>query len=458
MPPGEQSTPLTLAQQLAARLVEMRSAALPDDVLERAKMCILDQLGIQIRGATLPHVQAAAKVAESLGGLPESSLPMTDVRLPAPYAAFVAATFGHSCEFDDSHFLCGHPGTCVIPTVLAVAEPHHASGRAVLSALVAGYEGMILSVGPIHPTTMATGWHGTKVGGVFGAAAATAALIELDESATAHALAIAGSDASGTCEYDRSGGEVKRVHPGMAARSGIEAALLARAGLTGPLTIFEGIRGIYRLFGDGSDAKIDAVWSRQFHIRDVMYKLYPAVGTHQAPLDALRYLMASEAVTAEDVEWISVSTAPWAILHGGATGEPADMISAQFNLGFSLALRLLKKSNALPLYADPAMWRDPEVRALSQLIRVQGISFAPGESELGGLVEVGLRDGRVASRREHAFRGHPSNPARPSDIQEKFVDLVGGLLPSGRASQIIDTVWRLDQIADITELTTLLRP
>src|SRR5258708_2701554 len=116
MTSGEQPSPPTVAQQLAARLVEIRSATLPDDVLERAKMSILDQLGIQIRGATLPHVQAAAKVAESLGGAPESSLPMTGVRLPAPYAAFVTATFGHSCEFDDSHFLCGHPGTCVIPT------------------------------------------------------------------------------------------------------------------------------------------------------------------------------------------------------------------------------------------------------------------------------------------------------------------------------------------------------
>src|SRR5580704_14132908 len=321
----------TLVQQLASRLTAMRSAELPGAVADRAKMCVLDQLGVQLRGATLPHVRPAVDVAVALGGAPESTVPLMGIRLPTPYAAFVAATFGHSCEFDDSHFLCGHPGVCVIPTVLAVGEHLHSTGRDVLSALVAGYEAMVLSVGPIHPTTMATGWHGTKVAGVFGAAAAAAALLNLDVARTAQALAIAGSEASGTSEYDRSGGEVKLVHPGMAARSGIEAALLARAGLTGPLTIFEGIRGIYRLFGDGSDAKIDAVWSRRFHIRDVMYKLYPAVGTHQAPLDALRYLMASEAVTAEDVEWISVSTAPWAILHGGATGEPADMISAQFN-------------------------------------------------------------------------------------------------------------------------------
>src|SRR5207244_3014808 len=118
---------------------------------------------------------------------------------------------------------------------------------------------------------------------------------------------------------------------------------------------------------------------------------------------------------AEDVESITVHTAPWAILHGGATGQPTDMISAQFNLGFSVALRLLKKSNALPFYADPQLWSDPDVRALSDATRVVGLSFAPGESELGALVEVTLRSGRVVSRREQAFRGHPSNPAGPAD-------------------------------------------
>lgn len=448
----------TLAQQLASRLVKMRSATLPDDVINRAKMCVLDQLGIQIRGANMPHVQAAATVAEALGGRPESSLPMTDARLPPAYAAFVAGTFGHSIEFDDSYMLCGHPGACVIPAALAVAEAHRASGRAVLTAIVAGYEAMVLGVGPIHLATIRVGWHGTKVGGVFGAAAATAALMDLDEPTTAHALAIAGSEASGTMEYDRTGGEVKRVHAGMAARSGVEAALLASAGLTGPLTIFEGIRGIYRLFGDGSGPEVDSVWSHPFHIRDVQFKLYPTMGAHHAPLDALRYLMENEAVTAEDVEWISVSTAPWVILHGGNTGEATDMISAQFNLGFSLAIRLLRNSNALSLYMDPAMWRDPDVLALSRLVRVQGMSLGPGDSELSTLVEIGLRNGRVVCRREAAPRGHHSNPASPTEVEDKFLDLVDGLLPPSRTRQIIDTVQRLDEVADITELTKLLRP
>jgi 2-methylcitrate dehydratase PrpD len=80
-------------------------------------------------------------------------------------------------------------------------------------------------------------------------------------------------------EYDQSGGEIKRLHPGMAARSGIQAALLAADGLTGPLTIMEGERGILRLFGDGSEPQVDEVWNFGYHVRDINFKRYPTVVT-----------------------------------------------------------------------------------------------------------------------------------------------------------------------------------
>jgi 2-methylcitrate dehydratase PrpD len=447
----------SLVEQLARRIVAMRLAELPGDVLELAKRCVLDQLGIQLRGTTLPHTRPAVSVAMALGGAQEANVPLLGYRLPARYAAYVMANLGHSCEYDDSHFLCGHPGVCVIPPVLAIGEQRGTSGSDILSAIVAGYEAMVLSVGPIHPTTMGTGWHGTKVSGVFGAAAAAGLMFGLDEGAMAHALAIAGSESSGTTEYDRSGGEVKRAHPAMAVRSGIEAALLAQAGLTGPLTILEGMRGIYRLFGDHSEPQVEQVWKTEYHIRDVIFKLYPANGTHQAVLDALRHLIDEHSFGAGDVTRIVVSTAPWAVHHGGATGRPTDMISAQFNLGFSIAMRLLEGSNALPLYLDPGRWSNPAMAKISKLVTVKGVTFEPGESELGALVEVDLADGRHLARRQYSFRGQPDDPAGWSDIEGKFLSLVDGLLPTGRSEEIVHTVRRLEQLTDIRQLTGLLQ-
>ncbi len=235
----------TLAEQLAGRICSLSFETLPADVVEHAKRCVLDQLGIQILGETLPASQAAIALARSAGAAPAvSRVPGLGDTVSAPYAALAGAAFGHSCEFDDCHFLCGHPGACVIPPALALSQQEGLGGREFLTAVVAGYEAMVLAVGPIHHSFAMTGWQGSKIGGVFGAAAASAVLLGLGETRTAHALAIAGSEASGTLEYDRTGGDVKRLFPAMAARSGVEAALLARSGLTGPLTILEGERGM----------------------------------------------------------------------------------------------------------------------------------------------------------------------------------------------------------------------
>src|SRR5690606_38083027 len=121
----------------------------------------------------------------------------------------------------------GHPGVSVVPAVLAEAERRGATGRDVLTAVVAGYEVMHRVTAPIHPHHLERGFQGTGLGGPFAAAAAVATLTGLDAGRTAHALAIAGSFATGLSEYDQSGGEVKRVYAGLAARGGLEAAELA---------------------------------------------------------------------------------------------------------------------------------------------------------------------------------------------------------------------------------------
>jgi 2-methylcitrate dehydratase PrpD len=456
----------TLVERLAERLDGIRYEVLPADVIDRAKLCLLDQLGIQLFGTTVEQVQPGVRLARSIGGTPESSVPLSAGRLPAPYAAYAASALGHSCEFDDVHGLCGHPGVTVIPVVLAVGEKLGVSGAAALTALVRGYEAMCLSCGPVHRGTLNKGWHPVKVSGVFGASAAAASLMLLDPRITAQAFTIAASDASGTMEYDRSGGEVKRLHPAMAARSGIQAALLAADGLTGPLTIMEGQRGILRLFGDGSEPQIDEVWGTEYHIRDINFKLYPTVVTHQSSIEAVRHLLESEHFTVGDVDKITVSVPSWAVLHGGETGEPHDMISAQFNLGFSLAVRVVRGSNALQLYRDPEQWSDSEIRSISSRVTVQALPEALSEpsrqSTVGSLaetlVQVDLKDGRQLSRRQRSFRGHAAEPAQFADIEGKFLTLVDGIVPASRAREIIRVVSVIEDVADIRELTALLQP
>jgi 2-methylcitrate dehydratase PrpD len=445
----------SLAEQLAARIRAVRLDELPSDVIDRAKCCVLDQLGVQLLGTSLPVTRQAVALARCAGAAPAvSRIPGIGERVSAPYAALVGGALGHSCEFDDCHSDCGHPGSCVIPSALAVGDQLHADGRSFLAGVVAGYEAMVLAVGPVHHSFASTGWQGTKIGGVFGAAATAAHLLVLDQDQTAHAIAIAGGEASGTLEYDRSGGEAKRFYPALAARSGIEAAVLARAGLTGPLTILEGERGIYRLFGDGS-SRFDAIWSANFHIRGAFFKLNPAVGTHQAPIQALAELTEEHQFTAADIEQITVGVAPFAVKHGGDVGRPDDPVRAQYNLGFSLALRAVEGRNAVHSYLDPAKWNDPLISHLSERVAVEAMDLAPGESPMGARVSVRLRDGRTLTRRKHTFRGHTEDPADFNDLTQKFRQVTAGRLPEDQLDRIIDTVAKLEELDDIGDLIKL---
>src|ERR1700722_1184857 len=100
----------SIAERLAADVTVRTFEGLPPAVVEKAKQCFLDHLGVALLGATLPNVLPARRVVRDMGGRPESTIVYFGDRTSAAYAGFVNATFGHSCEFDDAHWLGGHPG------------------------------------------------------------------------------------------------------------------------------------------------------------------------------------------------------------------------------------------------------------------------------------------------------------------------------------------------------------
>lgn len=405
--------------------------------------------------ASLPKLAPVLALAESMADPGGSTVALLSHRVRPAYAAYAGAALGHSCEFDDCHFECGHPGCCAVPVALALGESLGTGGEAVLRAVVAGYSSAVLAIGPVQPKLLGNGWDGTKVAGVFAAAAAASSLLGLDTAQTADALAIAASDASGTTEFAQSGGDVKALHAGLAARAGIEAAVLAQAGLGGPRTALDGSHGLYRVFAGTSEQPPGS--AGDFPIRDVIFRLYPIVARHHAALDALGYLVARHGFGPADVAEIVVGLPPWAAARAGLAGPPKDAVSAQANLGYSVAVKLLTGRNELPLYFDPARWADPDVGALADRVTVVGTDFDVAGAQLGADVEVRLHDGRRFTRFERTFRGNKDNPATSAEIEEKFRRLAADRLPPGRVDRVAEVVSALDVLADVRELTALLR-
>ena len=215
-------------------------------------------------------------------------------RLSAAGAALVNGTAAHGEDFDDT-FEGGpvHAGAVVVPAVLAACERHDPDGAAALRGIAVGVEVLCRLSLVVPKAVHKAGFHPTAVFGAMGAAAGVAAALRLDRRQTVDALGIAGSMASGIIEYLAEGAWTKRMHAGWAAQSGLRAALMARAGFSGPRTVFEGTHGLFHGFAHTTDGNYDALlgdFGTRWVTETLAFKPYPC-GTMTHPyIDCARRL------------------------------------------------------------------------------------------------------------------------------------------------------------------------
>ncbi len=449
--PGE-----TVATRLARWVVGLRYEDLSPEVVYHAQRCVLDTLGVQIRGATLPWVQPVYRYVRSLGGKKEATITCHGDRLTAPYAAYANSTFSYSCELQHhGSFGSAHTGVIVVPTVQALGEKLGSTGRDVITAMVAGYEVQGRLGLELFEHANRRHFHPQGLLGVFSSAAAAGKLLGLDEEQQAHAFAIAGSHASSILEYDQTGGEVKRIHGAIALRNGMQSAFLAAEGLTGPPTVFEGRRGIFASFGGGEANPEQALSNlgQPYCITRCRFRIYPTIGHSHATLDIVNDLVNEYAFDYREVEGIRVGIPEHAVLHSTIT-RPRDVISAQASLGYSVGVRLVKGSNDLEMYMDPELWRNPEV--LSVVDKVQAYPLTEESKPRMTRVEIRLKDGRVLEGQQEDARGSPVLPFTQEVMDAKFRRLAGVVLSGERVEQIMRIVAHLEELPSVSQLTPLL--
>src|SRR3974390_2480583 len=282
---------ISVAEQLAARIVALRSSDLPPGVRSVSDNLLIDVAGLCVVARKEDYVQS------SLAGL-EDDGPCTAIgharMLTAAGAAFVNGTAAHGEDFDDT-FEGGpvHAGAVIVPAVLAACERHKRDGKAALLGIAVGVETMCrLSL--VAPTlTHKAGFHPTAVFGTIGAAAGVGAALGLSSRQLVDALGNAGSMAGGIIEYLAEGAWTKRLHAGWAAQAGMRAALLGRAGFLGPRTVFEGSHGLFYAFARttaGDFAAVTENFGAQWVAATLAFKPYPC-GTMTHPyVDCARRL------------------------------------------------------------------------------------------------------------------------------------------------------------------------
>ncbi|MEQ8403706.1 MAG: MmgE/PrpD family protein [Oceanicaulis sp.] len=406
---------LSITQRLAAHLSRPVSPTLQ----ARAALHVLDWAGCALAGAASPagRAMAAGLTAEAPGRCAVAG----SVRGTGPLtAAMVNGAAGNVLEMDDvDKRAILHPGPTVIPAALAAAQTAQLSPEAFLSAVVRGYEAVIAlgrAVGPGHYAF----WHNTGTCGPFGAAAAAASAFKLDEDATAHALGLAGTQASGFWQTRHEPASMaKQLHTARAAHAGLSAAMLASAGMTGPLQILEGPQGFFAATCPGADPQDVLAGGRAgWLIEDVSFKPWPACRHAHAAIDAALAARAS-GVTPDAVETARVTTYADALTFCDRP-KPDSVIEAKFSLQHSVAAALIFGEPELSHF-EPGCYEREDVRALAARIEVrEGEPYAGRyPARYGAGLEVSARGEAPRTFDAPDALGDPENPLALDQLTAK---------------------------------------
>jgi len=363
-----------LAQWLGARVAALRYEDLPAQALHWARVGILDTVGVTLGGSG----EAAAVLAcQALDGAAGPALRLgTRQRLGVLDAALVNGTAAHALDFDDSsNSMGGHPSAPLVSALLPLAEQMNSSGRDFVTAYAAGFEVQTKLGLAVNLHHYRKGWHPTATLGGFGAAAACARLMGLDGAATATALALAASFASGL--KANFGTMAKPLHVGHCARNGLYAARLAQLGYTAnAAAVFEHTQGFLDVFnGPGTYAvdKAMAAWAAPYDLIEpgIAVKQYACCGSTHPAIDAMLALVREHRPAAGGVERIDVAIHSRRLAHTNRP-QPRSALDAKFSLQYVLARALVDGRVAPGDFEDPA-WRDPRVAAV--LARVRAVAY-----------------------------------------------------------------------------------
>jgi len=254
-------------------------------------------------------------------------------------------------------------------------------------------------------------------------------------------------------EFDQSGGEVKRLHNGMACCSGLRSALLAQSGLTGPPTIFEGERGILKVMSGVCNVepivKDLNPQSDNLALYHAAIKRFPVNASQHSPIELLDDLIKANHIDPKRVTKIEVGVNENILLHGGTIYQPKEVIEAQFSLRFSLALRLLKGNNDLQNYLDPALWNDPAMLEVGKKIELRADATAVEKRRFACAMKIHLSDNREVSGSLAAPKGNYENPLTAAELREKFYRLGKASVTDENLAKIIDAVEQIERSENI---------
>jgi 2-methylcitrate dehydratase PrpD len=449
---------------LAAYVTNLRFDDIPPDVLERAKTLTLDFLGSAVRARRdADSTQSILAMLSTLGLDGDGAATVFgDGKTYTPaVAALLNGALGHSLDFDDTHADSSlHPSAPVVPAAFAVGEMTGASGRDVLTAIIAGYEVCCRLGNALDPTShYARGFHPTATAGTYGAAAAAGKLLGLSEPQLIAAFGVSGSQAAGSLQFLVNGAWNKRYQVGAAAMNGVVAATLAKQDFVGATESVEGKHGLLVGYTDRADAaKAVADLGSVYETMKIGVKPYPSCRYTHAAVEALIDMRRLHNLTPDRISNVRIG------LHRNGitlTGDPAtkrhprSIVGGQFSMFFTGAIALDQGRFG---WDDYSRLGDAALDALADRIEVvQDDRLEEGRTHPFGAHVSVTSEGSTHERLIVDPPGEPSSFPDAAAMRQKFLLLARPVLNehANRFADAIMSMERLDHISDATRLGRL---
>ena len=447
----------SLTEKLARRYSTLQFDQIPADVVDAAKLHILDALGCLLAGSRLDAGRLAYELAVAISGANgTSTLLGSDRRASFLDAVQAMAVASHCGEMDDIH---GGSGTCIgamiVPALIAMGEKHGGPGRKFLEAAVVGYETIIrIGLAIDAPKLFAHGWWPSTICGAFGVAAAGAKFLDLSLEQMVNALGIASLYSGGMITGGNEGATARHLVFGHAARNGVLALLAAEQGFTGPKRALEDPRGFCLTLCSAPDWGYLQIFD-SFLLSEVAFKPYPCARQLHAGVEALLKILRRTSLTPSSIEEIELFLPAQ---NAAMMNRPSITATHAATVGsgqYVMAVTALRGKIDLLSFGEEHLSSE-KVRTLMAKVKVSASADLDRHypKYWSGRVAVRLLGGQSYSEEVIIPKGESGNPMTRSEVEEKFLSLAGPALGDQKARSAIDQVSSLESLNSIRPLLT----
>ncbi|NVO17090.1 MAG: MmgE/PrpD family protein [Rhodoplanes sp.] len=441
--------------RLARYMVSARDRALPPEVLVACKHRILDTFGAMVSGARMKPGVIAVDYVRGLGGVEQASVIGASFRTTAVNAALANGMCAHADETDDFEPITkAHPGSCVVPAALAMAEKEGRSGEEFVRAVALGYDltcNLLMALGP----DLVRGTHRSAEGtsSTFGALGAAASLARLDERGMRFAISYSAQQVSGLWSWVKDEDHVEKAFDfsGMGARNGVTAVTMVQQGMTGVADVLDGSHNLFIALSTkpNPEAMLEGLGSR-FWVTETAIKTFSVGYPIQSPLDALLTLRKQHGLTPDKVQSILVKLPTDAIGIVGNSSMP------DVNCQHLVGLALVKGAVSFVDSHDAALLQDPAIMAQRAKVQLVGDqALMDPAAPRSALVEVTLTDGKKVSHFTKFPPGTKENPIDTEAVNAKTRDLMAPVLGPEKTERLIERINAIEKIDDIRMLRSL---